>query len=152
MRRRSSSTTGTISAARRVHPQLLGPVDGVDCAISYGKPVDEGLVAQAVMATHLLTCAAPAYLQRRGVPRVPADFISSLATASLEAKRSRVVLAAYAAPGPSRLSGVPAAPPGLAAAARIDRLSEHGLPGAGERGLEVADFAGPVRRAESVPG
>jgi LysR family transcriptional regulator for bpeEF and oprC len=154
---------------RAQHPELALEVrlenrslallaDGVDCAISYGKPMDEGLVAQDVMATHLLTCAAPAYLQRRGVPRVPADLlehdsirflaldsarpapwlfrdagaelqlqppgmlafnsmeacveaavaglgvtqvISSLAAASVEGRRLRVLLAAYAAPGPS---------------------------------------------------
>jgi LysR family transcriptional regulator for bpeEF and oprC len=47
--------------------------DGVDCAISYGKPSDEGLVAQSILETHLLTTAAPGYLSRRGVPREPAD-------------------------------------------------------------------------------
>ncbi len=47
--------------------------EGVDCALSYGKPHDQDLVAQQVMATRLLTCAAPAYLRRRGVPLTPAD-------------------------------------------------------------------------------
>ncbi|HWO14595.1 MAG TPA: substrate binding domain-containing protein, partial [Polyangiaceae bacterium] len=47
--------------------------DGVDCALSYGTPSDEGLVAQRILETHLLTCAAPAYLARRGEPQAPAD-------------------------------------------------------------------------------
>ena len=47
--------------------------DGVDCAVSYGLPADTGLVAQSIASTHLLTCAAPAYLARRGVPREPAQ-------------------------------------------------------------------------------
>ena len=47
--------------------------EGVDCALSYGKPVDEELVARSIAQTHLLTCAAPAYLARRGVPLVPGD-------------------------------------------------------------------------------
>lgn len=45
--------------------------DGVDCAVSYGLPADAGLVAQRIRSTHLLTCAAPGYLARRGVPREP---------------------------------------------------------------------------------
>jgi len=47
--------------------------DGVDCAISYGKPADDSLIAQSVTTTHLLTCAAPAYLARHGTPRAPDD-------------------------------------------------------------------------------
>jgi LysR family transcriptional regulator for bpeEF and oprC len=47
--------------------------EGVDCALSYGKPTDEELVARSISQTHLLTCAAPAYLARRGVPLVPDD-------------------------------------------------------------------------------
>ncbi|HTV19380.1 MAG TPA: LysR family transcriptional regulator [Polyangiaceae bacterium] len=47
--------------------------DGVDCAVSYGLPADTGLVAQSIASTHRLTCAAPAYLARRGTPREPAQ-------------------------------------------------------------------------------
>jgi LysR family transcriptional regulator for bpeEF and oprC len=47
--------------------------DGVDCALSYGLPADAGLVAQSILSTHLSTCAAPAYLERRGVPREPRE-------------------------------------------------------------------------------
>jgi LysR family transcriptional regulator for bpeEF and oprC len=47
--------------------------DGVDCALSYGLPADAGLVAQSILSTHLATCASPAYLARRGVPREPAE-------------------------------------------------------------------------------
>lgn len=45
--------------------------EGVDCAISYGEPLDHELVARRIAGTHLVTCAAPAYLARRGVPRTP---------------------------------------------------------------------------------
>jgi LysR family transcriptional regulator, regulator for bpeEF and oprC len=63
--------------------------DGVDCALSYGKPSDEGLVAQSVLETHLLTCAAPAYLARRGVPQAPSDLErhDCIAFLSLESAR-----------------------------------------------------------------
>jgi LysR family transcriptional regulator for bpeEF and oprC len=47
--------------------------DGVDCALSYGLPADAGLVAQSILSTHLATCASPTYLERRGVPREPAE-------------------------------------------------------------------------------
>lgn len=47
--------------------------EGIDCAVSYGLPADTGLVAQSVCSTQLLTCAAPAYLARRGTPREPAQ-------------------------------------------------------------------------------
>jgi DNA-binding transcriptional LysR family regulator len=47
--------------------------DGVDCALSYGLPADAGLIAQSIRSTHLATCAAPAYLERRGVPREPGE-------------------------------------------------------------------------------
>jgi DNA-binding transcriptional LysR family regulator len=47
--------------------------EGVDCALSYGKPADESLVARSISQTHLLTCAAPAYLSRQGEPRAPGD-------------------------------------------------------------------------------
>jgi LysR family transcriptional regulator, regulator for bpeEF and oprC len=47
--------------------------DGVDCAISYGLPADESLVATRIMETQLSTCAAPSYLGKRGLPRAPAE-------------------------------------------------------------------------------
>lgn len=49
--------------------------DGVDCALSYGLPADAGLIAQSILRTHLTTCASPAYLERRGVPREPAELV-----------------------------------------------------------------------------
>lgn len=47
--------------------------EGVDCALSYGLPPDEDLIARKVSDTHLLTCAAPGYLARHPAPRSPAD-------------------------------------------------------------------------------
>jgi LysR family transcriptional regulator for bpeEF and oprC len=47
--------------------------EGVDCAISYGEPANDTLVARRVAATHLLTCASPAYLARHGTPRTPEE-------------------------------------------------------------------------------
>jgi LysR family transcriptional regulator for bpeEF and oprC len=47
--------------------------EGVDCAITYGEPLDRDLVAKRLSQTHLVTCGAPSYLARRGVPRKPSD-------------------------------------------------------------------------------
>lgn len=47
--------------------------EGVDAAISYGGSPDPDLVARRVGTTHLVTCAAPAYLRRRPAPKSPAD-------------------------------------------------------------------------------
>ena len=47
--------------------------EGVDCALSYGKPTDEDLVARHVASTRLLTCASPSYLRRRGTPTHPSQ-------------------------------------------------------------------------------
>lgn len=49
--------------------------EGVDCAITYGEPDDPDLVARRLGATRLVTCAAPSYLERRGVPREPSELV-----------------------------------------------------------------------------
>jgi LysR family transcriptional regulator for bpeEF and oprC len=47
--------------------------EGIDCALSYGLPPDEDLVARKVCDTHLMTCAAPGYLASHGAPRSPGE-------------------------------------------------------------------------------
>ncbi|MFZ5781068.1 MAG: LysR family transcriptional regulator [Pseudomonadota bacterium] len=46
---------------------------GVDIALRFGPLVPSGLIARKLLETRIVTCAAPAYLQRRGVPATPAD-------------------------------------------------------------------------------
>jgi DNA-binding transcriptional LysR family regulator len=47
----------------------IDPVEeGVDCVLRYGQLPDSGLVARRVATLRRLTCAAPAYLERHGVP------------------------------------------------------------------------------------
>jgi DNA-binding transcriptional LysR family regulator len=46
---------------------------GVDVAVRFGPPDVESLVARKLLDTRVLTCAAPAYLQRHGEPRTPHD-------------------------------------------------------------------------------
>ncbi len=45
----------------------------VDMALRIGTLPDSNLVASKVAAVHLVTCASPAYLRRRGEPRHPRD-------------------------------------------------------------------------------
>ena len=45
--------------------------EGLDCAITYGAPTNTDLVARRLATTHLVTCAAPSYLERHGEPRTP---------------------------------------------------------------------------------
>jgi len=48
---------------------------GVDVAVRFG-PVDgASLVARKILETRVLTCAAPAYLERRGMPATPHDLV-----------------------------------------------------------------------------
>lgn len=43
--------------------------EGVDCAIRIGDLADSSLIARRVGRIQLITCASPAYLERRGAPR-----------------------------------------------------------------------------------
>jgi DNA-binding transcriptional LysR family regulator len=47
--------------------------DALDLALRYGHLPDSGLVARKLCETRRITCAAPAYLARRGTPRTPED-------------------------------------------------------------------------------
>jgi DNA-binding transcriptional LysR family regulator len=48
---------------------------GADVAVRFG-PVDgAALVARKILETRVLTCAAPAYLERRGMPATPHDLV-----------------------------------------------------------------------------
>lgn len=50
---------------------LLG--EGIDCALRVGEVSDPSTVTRRVGTMQLVTCASPAYLQRRGRPRHPND-------------------------------------------------------------------------------
>ncbi len=49
--------------------------EGVDCVLRYGALPDSDLVARSVTALPRITCAAPAYLERHGIPKSPADLV-----------------------------------------------------------------------------
>ncbi|WP_439862506.1 LysR family transcriptional regulator [Pseudomonas antarctica] len=47
--------------------------EGVDCVIRVGKLDDMAMIGRKVADLDYLTCAAPSYLERRGVPQSPED-------------------------------------------------------------------------------
>jgi DNA-binding transcriptional LysR family regulator len=49
--------------------------EGVDCVLRYGALPDSDLVARSVTMLPRITCAAPAYLEKHGVPQSPADLV-----------------------------------------------------------------------------
>jgi len=48
---------------------------GVDVAVRFGPPDASSLIARKLLETRVMTIAAPAYLERHGVPRSPHDLI-----------------------------------------------------------------------------
>ncbi len=56
------------------------PVDlveeGLDFGIRVGRLKDSNLIARQLASVRLVVCGAPAYFERHGIPRVPADLIS----------------------------------------------------------------------------
>ncbi len=57
-----------------VRDGLGDPVaEGVDIALRFGEPEPSELIVRKVLETRILTCAAPAYLARRGRPEHPRD-------------------------------------------------------------------------------
>lgn len=47
--------------------------ENVDCALRAGAPGDQSLIARRVSEISLLTCATPAYIEKFGVPKSPAE-------------------------------------------------------------------------------
>jgi DNA-binding transcriptional LysR family regulator len=48
---------------------------GVDVAVRFGPPETSSLIARKLLETSILTCAAPAYLEKHGEPRTPHDLV-----------------------------------------------------------------------------
>jgi DNA-binding transcriptional LysR family regulator len=50
---------------------LIG--EGFDAAVRFGEPAPSSLIIRRLLQVRVLTCAAPAYLRRRGLPKSPPD-------------------------------------------------------------------------------
>jgi len=71
-----------VGAFLEAHPELqlelsvrdqIGDLiaEGFDAALRFGEPEPSSLIARRLLQVHILTCAAPAYLARRGRPAMP---------------------------------------------------------------------------------
>ena len=49
--------------------------DAFDVCVRFGEPPDARVIARKIAANRRLLCAAPAYLERHGTPRTPADLV-----------------------------------------------------------------------------
>jgi DNA-binding transcriptional LysR family regulator len=48
---------------------------GTDVAVRFGPPDASSLIARKLLETRIITCAAPAYLEKHGEPRTPHDLV-----------------------------------------------------------------------------
>jgi LysR family transcriptional regulator, regulator for bpeEF and oprC len=64
-------------------------LEGVDCVIRGGAVHDESLVAKKLGAFQVITCAAPSYLKKYGVPKHPNDLANHRAVNFFSAKTGR---------------------------------------------------------------
>jgi DNA-binding transcriptional LysR family regulator len=48
---------------------------GYDAAVRFGEPEPSGLIAEKLLETRIIACAAPSYLARHGTPRHPSDLV-----------------------------------------------------------------------------
>jgi DNA-binding transcriptional LysR family regulator len=48
---------------------------GYDAAVRFGEPEPSGLIAEKLLETRIITCAAPSYLAQHGTPRHPSDLV-----------------------------------------------------------------------------
>ncbi|MFJ6323903.1 MULTISPECIES: LysR family transcriptional regulator [unclassified Rhizobium] len=66
--------------------------ENVDCALRAGMPSDQSLIARRVGEIHLVTCAAPLYIERNGIPERPEDLeINHHAVSYFRAQTGRTV-------------------------------------------------------------
>ncbi len=50
-------------------------LEDIDLAIRFGAPPDSGLAARVLAPNRRVLCASPDYLERKGVPKTPADLV-----------------------------------------------------------------------------
>ncbi|WP_308807742.1 LysR family transcriptional regulator [Pseudoduganella aquatica] len=63
--------------------------EGIDCALRVGQLQDSSLVGRQIGSMRFLTCAAPGYLQRHGVPRTLDDLAAHKAVVHFSGRTGR---------------------------------------------------------------
>jgi DNA-binding transcriptional LysR family regulator len=81
--------------------------DGFDAAVRFGEPEPSALIARRLLATRVLTCAAPSYLAKHGRPAHPRD----LGAGSHECTCHRPAISLEISPRPAETSGRGFRPP-----------------------------------------
>lgn len=77
--------------------------ENVDCALRGGTPNDQSLIARKVSEMEFVTCAAPAYIQKLGMPQRPEDLTGDhYAVGYLMAQAGRINPMAFIREGESR--------------------------------------------------
>lgn len=121
--------------------------EGIDAAIRVGELQQAPLVARRLGATRFVTCAAPAYLARAGVPRTPEELLQHNCLGYVPSHSTRPRGWRFAR------DGVPwsAPPTGSLALDSTEGLLEAALQGVGI--IQVLDFvvAGPMRQGLLQP-
>lgn len=65
--------------------------EGVDCVIRAGEPEDSGMVMRRLATIPEITCASPAYLERYGTPRSPAELEGHRAVGFLSSRTGGIL-------------------------------------------------------------
>lgn len=81
--------------------------EGVDCAIRIGDLADSSLVARRIGRLRLITCAAPAYLRRHGIPRRLEDLTRHDCIGYVKPTRGVISWEFSTADGPARVDVAP---------------------------------------------
>ncbi len=74
--------------------------ENVDCALRGGTPSDQSLVARKVSEMRMITCAAPRYIEKHGLPSEPEDLTRDhFAVGYLQAQAGRILPMEFARNG-----------------------------------------------------
>lgn len=81
--------------------------DGVDCVVRVGPLSDSGLIARQVGELRMINVASPAYIERHGMPRLPADLSGHSAVHYASPSTGRVEDWEWVEAGAARSMAVP---------------------------------------------
>lgn len=111
-----------------VNPPALTD-DQFDVCVRFGRPEDASLIARRLLPNRRLLCAAPTYLERKGVPQVPEDLRHHQCITLLQGRDTwgvwRLSREGRREGGGGHPSGAPASPVHLVSPDAADPAGEH---------------------------